>query len=303
MLSFRQIEVFRAVMITKTVSGAARLLNVSQPGLTRMLHYTQDKLGFSLFERVSGRLIPTQEAILLFEEIEDIHEGIERLDIVIDRLQRGEDMVFRVGASPSLSHHIVPRALGAVRQKFPQLIIQFDVLSLQQIPDFLEKKEGEYTVSVFPVRHPNIVSRELGRLPLVCVLPQDHPLSADKQLKVADIAKEQLISFRANTPHGALIDSAFQEAGVERHVSTYVRFAETACSFVKNGLGVAIVDAFTVQGPIGEGLCVRPIEPIRELPILIHRNKFANRTKFARHFEDEMDRLAGEFINEADFSN
>lgn len=301
MLNFRQIEVFRAVMITKTVSGAARLLNVSQPGLSRMLHYTEDKLGFSLFDRVSGRLVPTQEAKRLFDEIEEIHKGIDRLEQVVHRLQRGEDIVFRVGASPSVSHHIVPRALGELRRSFPNLVIQFDVLSLHQIPDYLEKEEGEYTVSVFPVEHPNIITRELGKLPLVCVLPSDHELAKHEKLSIADIENEPLVSFRANTPHGSLIDSAFREAGISRRVSTYVRFAETACSFVKNGLGIAVVDAFTVQGSIGEGLSTRPIEPIRELPILIHRNKFGNRTKFADHFEKEMARLAEEFIVNAEF--
>ena len=55
-MNLRQIEVFRAVMITGSVSGAARLLHVSIPAVSRLLSHTESRLGFLLFERVKGRL-------------------------------------------------------------------------------------------------------------------------------------------------------------------------------------------------------------------------------------------------------
>ncbi len=283
-------------MTTKTVNGAARLLNVSQPGLSRMLKYTEDKLGFALFDRSSGRLVPTREAKELFQEIDAIYKKIEGLEFHIKKIERGEDAVFRIGASPSVGRYIVPRALGALSQKFNKLILQFDILSWQQISEYLLNEEGEYTVGVFPVDHPNIVSEEYCKAPLVCVLPPGHKLTAKKKLDLNDISNESLISFRADTPHGSLIASAFQEAKVERKVSTYIRFADTACEFVRNGLGVAIVDEFTVMGETGRGLEVRPISPTRQMPIYVHRNKLASRSLFAASFEDELRRVLSDFI-------
>ena len=61
-MNLRQIEVFRAVMITGSVSGAARLLHVSIPAVSRLLSHTETRLGFLLFERVKGRLHATAEA-------------------------------------------------------------------------------------------------------------------------------------------------------------------------------------------------------------------------------------------------
>lgn len=68
-LSFRQIEVFRAVMIAKSVIGASRMLNCAQPGLSRTIKHMEGKVGFQLFNRINGRLAPTQEAMKLFDEI------------------------------------------------------------------------------------------------------------------------------------------------------------------------------------------------------------------------------------------
>lgn len=69
-MNLRQLEVFYAIMQAGTVSGAARLLHVSQPNVTRVLAHTEQQLGFALFERVKGRLVPTQEAKALLPEAE-----------------------------------------------------------------------------------------------------------------------------------------------------------------------------------------------------------------------------------------
>ena len=61
-LSLRQIEVFRAIMMAGSISGAGRMLHVSQPAVSRVLALTETRLGYPLFERAKGRLLPTPEA-------------------------------------------------------------------------------------------------------------------------------------------------------------------------------------------------------------------------------------------------
>jgi len=123
---------------------------------------------------------------------------------------------------------------------------------------------------------------------LVCVLPKDHDLACKDVIALADLEGYPLISFRRDTPHGALITSAYKEAKVERSVTTYVRFAETACSLVKSGLGVAIVDGYTAMGEIRDGLVMKPITPSRSINIYAHRNKFGSRSKFSKIFEQQL---------------
>ena len=59
MMTLRQVEVIRAVMVTGTIGGAAKLLNVSAPGISRLVKYTEKSLGIqigraSCRERVSS---------------------------------------------------------------------------------------------------------------------------------------------------------------------------------------------------------------------------------------------------------
>ncbi len=62
MMTLRQVEVIRAVMVTGTIGGAAKLLNVSAPGISRLVKYTEKSLGVRFFQRQNGRYFPTPEA-------------------------------------------------------------------------------------------------------------------------------------------------------------------------------------------------------------------------------------------------
>ncbi|HJZ42419.1 MAG TPA: shikimate dehydrogenase [Hyphomicrobiaceae bacterium] len=69
MLTLRQIEVIRAIMITGSVGGAARLLNVSSPGISRVMKHAEALLGLKLFSKKGGRYTPTREASDIFTQI------------------------------------------------------------------------------------------------------------------------------------------------------------------------------------------------------------------------------------------
>lgn len=286
MLSLRQIEIFRAVMITKTVSGAAQMLGASQPGLSRMLRHIEDRLRFRLFDRTRGRLVPTQEAHTLFAEIEHVYKGFEDLDHIVKRLAKGEDRMFRVGASPSLGHSVVPRMLARLIGNYPGLNIQFDILSVEQVADYLKLQRGEYALTVYPVDHPNVLSSRIGGGRLVCALPADHRLAGEERITPADIAAERIVSFRRDTPHGLAIERMFEAAEIELEVATVVRFAETAVAFVANGMGVALVDSFTALHAHADTVRFVEFAAPGSLPVYINRNLEAPRAIIGETFEE-----------------
>ena len=75
-MNARQIEVFRTIMRLGTLTGAAQALNVSQPALSQLLLHAEDRLGYKLFRRLRGRLVPTPEALQLYPEAERLHRDI-----------------------------------------------------------------------------------------------------------------------------------------------------------------------------------------------------------------------------------
>ena len=111
-INLRQIEVFRAIMLTSSISGAAKLLHVSQPAVSRLLSYTEQRLGLKLFERIKGRLYPTPEAKRLFTEVNAVYQGVQRVNEVADDLiqQRAGHPSRKSGRTPDCSKGLRPTA-------------------------------------------------------------------------------------------------------------------------------------------------------------------------------------------------
>jgi DNA-binding transcriptional LysR family regulator len=235
-------------METGTVSGAAALLHVSQPNVSRMLKYTESRLGLRLFQRHHGRLLATPEARALFREVQALHLHLESLQETVERISSGQLERFPVGTSPSLGRFVVPSVLSQLRREFPALPIKLDILSMSQVIDYLVYGQGECACTIFPIADPRMESQALASGALMCAVPQDHPLAGRRVITPQDIAAEPLIGFDSNTPHGQVVTQFFAEARLTPLVSCTVRFAESACALVEQGNGIALIDEFTLSG-------------------------------------------------------
>jgi DNA-binding transcriptional LysR family regulator len=247
-IGLKQIEYFRAIMETGTVSAAAGLLNVSQPNVSRMLKYTESRLSFSLFVRRKGRLVPTPEAQALFWEVQSLHRHLESLQEAVERIALGHTGRFCVGVSPSLGRYVVPSLISRLCRDLPALAVKLDILSVSQVIDYLAFGQGECACTIFPVKHPQIQSEVFATGALLCAVPQGHPLEQSGPLSAQDLAGEALIGFDNHTPHGQVVAEFFEQSGLTPVITTTVRFAETACALAEQGNGIALVDEFTLAG-------------------------------------------------------
>lgn len=270
MLSFRQLEVFRAVMINGSISAAAHRLGIAQPTVTNTIRRLEDVLEVKLFDRSGARLKPTSVARQVFEASATTMSAFERLSETVLEVVRGQHSTFRMGVSPSVSQKLAPRSLALFAQKKPETELRMDTLSMVQIRDYLWLSEGNCTVTIFPVDHSGITSFRLSSVGMVCVVPQDHPLADRDSVSLREIVDERLIFFHPNTPHGKLVRQVFQDAGLQPNIAIETRFAETAPHLMREGFGIALQDALTGMGVRDPAYRVIPISETLRQPVLFH---------------------------------
>ena len=99
-MRLRHIEVFNAVMLTGTVSAAARQMNVTQPAVSRILAHAELQLGYPLFTRQRNRLAPTPEAQALYPEVQRLMSQLESVRRLSLALRSGEGGTLRVMVVP-----------------------------------------------------------------------------------------------------------------------------------------------------------------------------------------------------------
>ena len=261
MLGLRQIEVLRAFMRTGTVKGAADLLNVTQPGVSRTLRHIEDSLGVQLFRRARGRLVATAELEYLSAEIESAWEHVARIEKVAANLRSGLPTLLRIGGSPSFGASILPGAVAALQARRPDLRYAIEIAAPDDLVERLVTRQLDVVYTLSPVAHPALVVEPVAVSRMVCVMPPDHPLAAQSVVAADDLAAHAFISFPSDSAEGEAIASAFAGIGDAPRVDIAVRSTATACWFVRAGAGVALVDTLALRGEAFPGLAHRPFLP------------------------------------------
>jgi DNA-binding transcriptional LysR family regulator len=272
-------------MVTGSVTAAARQLRVAQPSLSRMLKRIEDLVGFPLFERSKGRLLPTLEARQLFASVQHIQAQIEGLDEVIEQIGKGGTGLFRFGASPSLARQLMAICLARLREAFAEVKLHLDVMPLSDIVDYLALGIGECFFTMTPIVNPVVECVEIGTGRLVCLLPASHPLAKRRSLSGRDLFGEKLIMCEPGSPHGLLARAVFEGLGAEPEASITARFAELAIGLTGAGLGVAIVDEFTALGAASDKVAVRELERSPRFQVYLSRGKDQSVSRLSRAFE------------------
>jgi DNA-binding transcriptional LysR family regulator len=246
MLTLRQIEVIRAIMVTGTVAGAAQLLNVSAPGVSRLMKYTEKSLGIRLFDRRHGRYVPTLEAHDVFDQINAVYKKVEDLHFTVKRLESGQGSELKIGSVPSIANIMVPRAVEKILHKYPGLCIDINILKIEEVADHLLLEKAQIVVLSRKFDHPGIDFIPLAQGKLFCITPEEHPLAFRSSVAAAEIAGYPLIGIDPTDPYGRIIADVFTRNGLTYRMPIKARFGTTVCRLVQAGLGIAIIDQFTV---------------------------------------------------------
>jgi DNA-binding transcriptional LysR family regulator len=259
-ITLRQIEVIRAVMLRGTIIGAAESLGVSAPGISRLIKHTEETLNLRLFERRAGLFVPSVEAEAVFDQIRSVYKGVENLQIALDNLKKGENVQLTFASAPSVAQFVAARVIRNVRKKFPDLYIDLNILKIEETVDYLLLERGEFVIMSSRVDNPGIETEKIAETSLVCILPDGHPLVEKSEISVFDLVKEPLIGVDPNDPYGAILMRPFLDHGIEVRHSMRGRFAQTVVSMVRHGLGVALIDRFSVAEVYMPGIVRRPLK-------------------------------------------
>jgi DNA-binding transcriptional LysR family regulator len=297
-MTLRQIEVIRAVMMTGTIRGAADMLNVSAPGISRLVKHTEETLGIRLFERKAGLFVPSVEASRVFDQVREVYKGVANLQLAVGSLQKGEDVRLAFATAPSIAQFIAARVMRRVRSRYDDLFVDMNVLKIEETVDYLLLERGEFVIMSSAVNNAAIENEEIAEGRLVAVLPDGHALARQKSVSAADLATEPVIGVDPADPYGALLAKPFDLAGVEVHHAMRGRFAQTVVSLVRHGLGVAVIDEFSVAEVYMPGLVRRTLKEDVRVKSYVSRKKGRVLSGFAEYAVAQFRRELGRALED-----
>jgi DNA-binding transcriptional LysR family regulator len=260
-MNLRHIEIFHAVYVNGSVSAAARALNVSQPSVSKMLRHAETLLGFPLFQRTNGALVPTADAHSLFADVSEIQDRVKALKEAGRNLRRGAGGTLRILALPSLGLEAIPTAVSHFLRTHPD--VKFDLQTVHH-DDLLRKLyERETDVAIayeVPPAAP-ITQQWLGEGELVVLYREEDMPDAAPSIELQQLRGRRFISLGASGPTGQIFTQELQRQQVELDEVVSVRTFYMAGALVRQGVGLTVVDSFTAQACLAPGLSMRPLRP------------------------------------------
>jgi DNA-binding transcriptional LysR family regulator len=274
-------------MRNRSLTAAAESLHVSQPAVSKLLRHFEIQIGYTLFERLGGRLVPTAEAQLLYRDADRIFREIEVLKGLSDRIRDKQLGLLRVGASAPPTFALLPYATERFRQRNPGVQVVLQTLPAEAVDEHILLGDIDLGVSMRWSAEAQVRCESIGKTDVVALMRPDSPLAGRKIVKPADLVGQPLISYDARTPPGKKLEQAFREADVVPQVQIAVSLSIAALPLVQQGLGIALVDGLVPWGNFGD-LVVRPFQPAVAMEIVLSRSGLRPQTRYGREFARDL---------------
>ena len=264
----------------------------------------EQSIGFALFERIRGRLRPTMPALALYDEIRQSYAGLERVASAAARLRSFQDGQLAVIALPAFSHSLLPGAFRRFRDSHPGVSLSLEAQESPFLEEWLTAQRYDLGLTEHELEPAGTRLELLIEVDEVCVLPDGHPLLARQALELADFTGEPFVSLSSSDPYRIQIDEAFAAQGILRRAIIETPTAVSVCTFVRQGLGLAIVNPLTALDFIGRGLHIRPL--LRSFPFRVnlvfpeHRPKNPLVDAFTASLRDEAAQIRGRLATRGD---
>lgn len=283
-VDLRALRVFRSIVRMGTVTAAGRELGLTQPATSRLLAQLEKGLGFELFHRDRGRLIPTSDALLLVEEVDVALGGIDNVQGLV-----GDISNFRVGrlrlvAPPSFTEGVLPDIAASFLERFPKVHLSIDSRSVETTRQLIATRAVDAGFVRMPIDRTDLAAETVVVSASVCVLRGDHRLAREATLDPLRLRAEPLILLGAGRQSRMQIEAAFAEAGVEPQVRIDTHTIGSACGLAARGVGITIVNALLARPYLRDGLVARPFRPEMRHEYAFATAAVPGPTRLAREF-------------------
>jgi DNA-binding transcriptional LysR family regulator len=269
-MRLRHIEIFQAIRQTGTVSGAAQLLHVSQPAVSKVLQHAEQQLGFPLFLRVRGKLQATPEALELEREVDKVSESLQGVRRLAQNLRRAPGHSLRIGATPALALSLLPPAIHEWTTRYPDIACELSSAHSRELTQNLLMREVDVALTLQLPDHPGLKAEALASGVLVALAPKGYwpEEDAGKPLSLIALAGAPLIGLSSADPLAARLDSYLEAVEPPPRVHIAVQTYSLARAMVESGAGLAVIDPFTALGASPSVTTIRPLAP--PLPITLY---------------------------------
>lgn len=295
-MRLRQIEIFHAVYTHGSITNAAAALNVSQPSVSKVLAHAEQQLGYRLFDRIKGKLIPTPEAHQLFGHVRDVYDDVDRLRHVAVNLKAASAGRIRVATTPAFGLEILPRAVATFREEHSDAVFEIETLHLDAIRAALLESRIDIGLSFDPDKRPGIRRSRLAKAGFFVLAHDASQFPGKDVVTVDDLRDRPFIGLNRRGPLGQMLSDHLESLGFRPDVIAWTETYHVAKSLVAAGTGITIADEITARSTVGGDVVMLPLEPPLTFDISLMQRTEASLSRVTRRFATHLGKVVRELV-------
>jgi DNA-binding transcriptional LysR family regulator len=259
-LRLRQFEALMAVIQHSSVTRAAKELGISQPAVSRLLADLGNTLGFALFDRRNGQLVPTQEVRFLQSDIQRVLDLMDQISDVSQSITERKAGHIRIACLPGFATSHLPAVVAKFLKDRPGVSITIEPDRPERILEWMIDEQFDFGITDGFRGHSAVESRDID-VRTVCIFPAGHRLEDNKEITPKDLAGEKIIHTRRDSDFFKNLANAFLDANTQLSTLVETRQFTAACELVSHGVGVAIVSELDAIKFAPDKIQIRPFSP------------------------------------------
>lgn len=217
---------------------AAKILNYSQSGISRMINDLEKEWKVTLLERGKTGVKLTSDGLRLFPCAKNVCREYEKLLVQVDEINGLQSGLIRIGTFSSAATHWLPKIIKAFQNDYP--MIEYELL----LGDYTEIEEwiltGRVDCGFLPLpAHNDLETIFLEQDKLLAIFPKEHPLTQLEKIPVSALCMEPFILLERGAK--AEISEIFERCDLTPNIRFTTWDDYAIMSMVENGLGISIL--------------------------------------------------------------
>lgn len=263
-MELRVLRSFLAVAREQNISGAARVLHLTQPTLSRQIMDLEEELGVLLFHRGNRKINLTEQGVLLRKRAEQIVELVQKTEEEMASTGDAVSGTIRIGAGETHSFRTLAESVRNLIGQYPDVHFQLFSGNAEDVMERLDKGLVDFGVLIEPY---DVSKYDYLRLPTPDVwgvlMRNDSPLAALESIRAEILRDVPLICSRQALQGGQL--SSWLKADYDKlNLVTSYNLVFNASLLVEAGVGYALCLDNIVNTTGESNLCFRPLSPALE---------------------------------------
>ncbi len=245
-MNIRQFECLRAIMTTGSMTQAAERLGISQPSASSLISNLEYTLGFKLFDRVKGRLVATPEAKHF---LPDVTRALDSIDLAMRQAKQIRDNRYgdlTIASYPDIAIDFLPGVMSAFQADAPDVRMRLLARRSEMMSGLLPMQEFDMAIVTQVVETRQF---EIEKIQMPCVVAYCSGHAPPSQsVGPTDLQGERLVTLMPTHPTVIQLAERFAQEGTPYpRASVETQTFESACGFIRRGVGAGLIDPITAS--------------------------------------------------------